>query len=299
MEKGTIKTISIEDFKLANAKIDYVSDDFMVASCMENLPYKTDSVRLNFFLILMCIDGRLQLDINGKTHVLQANELLLCLPTMIMSNVMFSMGHKVRMIGFSTRFLQCTVKKEKDTEKVISYIYKNPIHTPGDDRDIRFRYYMDLVMFKINETPHRYRNEILQFLFSAVFHEMLAEMHSYAEKCENMEAGMKQSGYLFKRFIGEVSKDGGQHRSVAYYADILCYSSKYISSVVKQETGRTALDWINQYAIERIKYELKHSDKCIKEISEYFNFPNQSFFGKYVKAHLGMSPAKYRNTTEG
>lgn len=299
MKKGTIKTISIEDFKQASPKIDYVSDEFMMASCIENLPYKNHSVRLDFFLILVCMEGRLQLDINGKTHILQENEVLMCLPTMIMSNIMFSMGHKIRVIGFSTKFLQCRVKKEKDTERVISYIYNNPIHTPGDAKDIRFRYYLDLVMFKIHDTPHRYQNEILQFLFSAVFHEMLAEIHSYAEKCENMEERMKQSSYLFKRFIGEVSKDGGQHRSVAYYADLLCYSPKYISSVIKQETGRTALDWINQYAIERIKYELKHSDKCIKEISEYFNFPNQSFFGKYVKAHLGMSPAKYRNTTEG
>ena len=47
-----------------------------------------------------------------------------------------------------------------------------------------------------------------------------------------------------------------------------------------------------------IKYRLKHSDKSIKEIAEEFNFPNQSFFGKYVKSYLGMSPARYRNTKE-
>ena len=51
-------------------------------------------------------------------------------------------------------------------------------------------------------------------------------------------------------------------------------------------------------AIEHIKYRLKHSDKSIKEIAEEFNFPNQSFFGKYVKSYLGMSPARYRNTKE-
>ena len=49
-----------------------------------------------------------------------------------------------------------------------------------------------------------------------------------------------------------------------------------------------------------VAYEsrLKHSDKSIKEIAEEFNFPNQSFFGKYVKSYLGMSPARYRNTKE-
>ena len=62
--------------------------------------------------------------------------------------------------------------------------------------------------------------------------------------------------------------------------------------------GRTPLDLINENAIEHIKYRLKHSDKSIKEIAEEFDFPNQSFFGKYVKSYLGMSPARYRNTKE-
>ncbi|TWJ17981.1 helix-turn-helix protein [Bacteroides zoogleoformans] len=58
------------------------------------------------------------------------------------------------------------------------------------------------------------------------------------------------------------------------------------------------MEWINEYAIEQIKQELKHSDKSIKEIADEFNFSNQSFFGKYVKAHLGMSPAQYRREPE-
>ena len=93
-------------------------------------------------------------------------------------------------------------------------------------------------------------------------------------------------------------KDNGIHRSVGYYADALCYSPKHFSKVIKQACGRTPLDLINESAIEHIKYRLKHSDKSIKEIAEEFNFPNQSFFGKYVKSYLGMSPARYRNTKE-
>ena len=83
-----------------------------------------------------------------------------------------------------------------------------------------------------------------------------------------------------------LSKDNGIHRSVGYYADALCYSPKHFSKVIKQACGRTPLDLINENAIEHIKYRLKHSDKSIKEIAEEFDFPNQSFFGKYVKSYL-------------
>lgn len=39
----------------------------------------------------------------------------------------------------------------------------------------------------------------------------------------------------------------------------------------------------------------KYSNKSIKEIAAELDFPNPSFFGKYVKARLGLSPANYRN----
>lgn len=74
--------------------------------------------------------------------------------------------------------------------------------------------------------------------------------------------------------------------------------AQIFSKVIKQACGRTPSDLINETAMEQIKYRLKHSDKSIKEIAEEFNFPNQSFFGKYVKAHLGTSPANYRNRKE-
>ena len=41
-------------------------------------------------------------------------------------------------------------------------------------------------------------------------------------------------------------------------------------------------------------YLLKKSDKSIKEIVNELDFPNLSFFGKYVKRHTGLSPKQYR-----
>ena len=95
-----------------------------------------------------------------------------------------------------------------------------------------------------------------------------------------------------------LSKDKGMHRSVSYFANELCYTPKHFSKVIKQACGRTPLDLINETTVEHIKYRLKRSEKSIKEIAEEFNFPNQSFFGKYVKAHLGTSPANYRSRKE-
>lgn len=43
-----------------------------------------------------------------------------------------------------------------------------------------------------------------------------------------------------------------------------------------------------------IRYQLKYSQKSIKEVADYLDFPNISFFGKYVRNHVGCSPKEYR-----
>lgn len=301
MAKGTITNISIEDFQQYKMVLDYVDDDFIVATNLKDLPYNREAIRVNFFLIIFCEDGRLQLDINGKTYLLEKNDSIICLPTMIISRSMYSPDHKITMIGFSTKFLQRILKNGMDVTNTMKAIVKNPIHHI-DRQNVppAFHHYGELLLAKTKDPGQSYHKEILQYLFSALFLEMMSDIQAQNanadETAEEEELGQKNR--IFGHFLRELAKDNGQHRSVIYYADRLCYSPKYISSVIKQVSGRTALDWINEVTIEQIKQALKHSDKSIKEIAEQFNFPNQSFFGKYVKTHLGMSPARYRHSEE-
>ena len=91
-----------------------------------------------------------------------------------------------------------------------------------------------------------------------------------------------------------LEEDNGSHRTVSYYANKLCYTTKYLSKVVKEVSGKTAMEFINQNAIRYIRHQLLYSDKSIKEIADQFEFYNLSFFGKYIKKHLGVSPSQFR-----
>ena len=57
---------------------------------------------------------------------------------------------------------------------------------------------------------------------------------------------------------------------------------------------RTAFDLINEAVLTDVRYQLKYSQKSIKEIADYLDFPNISFFGKFVRRHVGCSPKEYR-----
>ena len=309
-ENGTemVKTLDIDDFKAISEQLEYLDEYVLVSQTLRTLPHEERErrgnpiIRLKFFLIVSCRQGSLQLDINGKSYELQENNILFIMPTMIMSGMKPSDDCKVRLFGFSTNFLNNVVKPGNGTERVLYTIYKNPVwHVESEEDSPIVHAYERIIMERIKNYEGRYCKEILRHLFSAMFCEMMNELQNRMHEIttEQPDKGYKRAVYVFKSFLSELSKDGGMHRSVNYYADRLCYSPKYVSSVVKQVSGRTALDWINEYAVEQIKVQLKHSEKSIKEIADYFNFSNQSFFGKYVKAHLGMSPAKYRTTEEG
>ncbi len=302
MKKGTVTTIGIEDFKANSHIIDYVDDDFVVINSLENLPNSNDTVRLNCFLVIFCIEGCVQLEMNTKTYLLEANHMMICLPTAVLSHALISPKHKISIMGFSTRFLQRTVKMDKETWNTISYVYNNPVKYVEESDNLIFKLYTDLIIEKINQEPQLYYGkEIMQYLFSALFCEMIADLKmnvDHPAEAKKIKDGMKQADYIFKRFMEKLSMDNGSHRSVQYYANELFYTPKYLSKVIKQVCGRGPLDLINEHTIELIKYQLKHSEKSIKEIAEEFNFSNISFLGKYVKAHLGMSPSNYRNSEE-
>ena len=99
MEKENIITVDIEDFKDSQHVLDYIDDDFAIVNSLEGTPYSNDTIKLNCFLIAVCIEGCIQLDVNYRTYKLQAGELLLGLPNTIISHTMLSPKYKVRLAG--------------------------------------------------------------------------------------------------------------------------------------------------------------------------------------------------------
>ena len=165
--------------------------------------------------------------------------------------------------------------------------------------DHGFDFYKNLINMKINENPHLYHKEVIQHLFAALLCEIIGVLNQeIATDSSSQDQEETQADQIFRKFIELLSEDNGMHRSVSYYANALCYTPKYFSKAIKEACGRTPLKIIHEYTIEFIKDRLTRSDKSIKEIAEEFDFPNQSFFGKYVKAHLGMTPLDYRKVAK-
>ena len=99
---------------------------------------------------------------------------------------------------------------------------------------------------------------------------------------------------LFTDFIQLVSQYAPLQHHLEFYAERLCLSPRYMSTLVKQVSGKAAKQWIDDAMITRAKVALRHSDKTVAEIAEEMNFPNPSFFCKYFKRLTGLTTQSYR-----
>lgn len=134
------------------------------------------------------------------------------------------------------------------------------------------------------------------FQAEALRHLTCAYAYSLGYYLYQMEETRKLSGdeLTTQRFLSEVRQLYKWERSVAYYADRMHLTPGYLSSIVRNVSGKTALEWIDSFVLLEAKVLLKSTNLTIQQISQELHFPSQSFFGKYFKRLTGISPKAFR-----
>lgn len=99
---------------------------------------------------------------------------------------------------------------------------------------------------------------------------------------------------LFNNFMVLMERDYKLSRDVSYYAELMHITSKYLTNIVRQVTGHTPKNIIDQYVILQLKMQLRRSSQSVKEIAWDYHFTDVSFFCRYFKRHTGITPQQAR-----
>ena len=175
------------------------------------------------------------------------------------------------------------------THKLYSSMINNPLINLDKDQNVFSEYYQ--LLKNIVQSPHS------EFKIDAVRHLTLAMFYGYSHMKHDMSSyakGTNRQDDIYSAFLEAVGKHFKEEREVGFYADKLCLTAKHLSQVVKEVSGRTASDIIEDYVITEIKALLLSTNMTIQQISDHLNFPSQSVFGKYFKRITGKSPKEYR-----
>lgn len=250
------------------------------------------AVRSDVFVMTLCLEGNGTVYIDGKSHIVQANDLLIFRPGIVIEKGIISENNKYRCVVLSREYIrQMFLVPYSSGWDILQFLRETPVLSLTADEVVVFEKYYDLIRTKATLPRRSNHREVLDALIYA----FVCEFRDTVERFVHIKPPVYSSGErLFKNFLEVMATSFPKERTVMAYADRLHITPKYLSSICKEFSGKTASDLINESVLKDIRFMLRRSDKTIKEIANELNFPNISFFGKYVKKHTGMSPKQYR-----
>ena len=144
------------------------------------------------------------------------------------------------------------------------------------------------------ERPRSVR--LLHTLVQALLQALCLEVLEIYFNCTTIEElPQNREEKIFNRFLMSVFRNCNEERSVTFYTREQHLSPNYLSTIVKNQSGRTAIQWIETFTLLQAQHYLLQTRLSIKEIAYQLHFPDQSVFGRYFKKHCGVSPTDYRN----
>ncbi len=250
-------------------------------------------LRIEALLIVLCTDGNGKIGIDLKEYEIRKNTLIVIQPKNYVYLSDYSEDFKCSAVACSSHVVEDVLPKLTDLLPLLMHHRTEPVSYLNESDATGIVNFYDFLRKKIRgpKTPFL-KQKVLCMLQAALYEMMDINLQNQTE----IETPRTRKEEIMAKFILAVSEHFREERQVAFYARKLFITPKHLSSVVKEISGRTAGDWIENYVVMEAKVLLKTTDMTIQEIATYLNFANQSFFGKYFKNHTGMSPSAYRKT---
>lgn len=245
----------------------------------------------DFYAVILCVNGEISFGINGTNHTMHKNDILICPPDMILSEARHSDDMRCYSIAISPNYFKRILPTIDINWKVRITFETHPILSLNEKETDLFCQYHDLLQKKMSSNLGKHHAEVIDSLMLAFIYEFGDTISRFIDKPERP---FSSAEYIFQTFIETLTNMQPKKRNVAFYAEELNITPKYLTTICRSISGHPASKIIDTYVIKDISYMLRYTRKSVKEISNELDFPNISFFGKYVKKHLGMSPKNYR-----
>ncbi len=255
--------------------------------------------RFDGYIIIFCMKGRITLDVNLDSFQIAEGSLVLNVPGNIIRVSGVDRGDRDNMhfiiVAMSKNFMSSVRFDFNRLFNESVALMDNPCISLDDDERRICRKYLDLASDILSSNIQNKKEAIgaivssISYLLGSIWTGRLSDAerkpHAPSVKAKN----------IYDQFLRLVTDYHTSERSMAFYADKLCLTPKYLSKLVKTVSGRSAPEWVDAFVILESKNMLKYSDLSIKEIVAKLNFPNQSVFYKFFKSHTGKTPSQYRN----
>ena len=252
--------------------------------------YTNFPVRLKCEVFVLCIEGTVEATLNLNKIQVYPHSLVTLPPGSIFQVNSIEGELKIYILGFSSQYIE----ENQHSHFLLDTMY----HTLGkpvcslNEKGVQIaESYFKLMIDLYENLPDKAKKEVAFNLYSDI-HKGISMLY---QSISNERANLSKSEMICRNFGQLVIQHYQNNRNVSWYAEKLGISHAHLCTIVKQITGHTCVEIIASMVIMDAKSQLKSTNLSIQEISDSLNFANMSFFGKYFKRNVGMSPLEYRN----
>lgn len=250
--------------------------------------------RLELGCFIIIVQGYTRITINQVEYELKPSSAITILPNNLIQILESSKDIRYEVMAFIPQLIG-DIHLIPPIISNLEHIRKNPILqlTPIEiERSREFYSFFERATQWTED--NKYQNSIVQNMFMVLFYAICAMYEKYYEHFT--ESAFTRKEIIARDFLNLVFNNYHKERSVSYYADKLCITPAYLNAAVKEVQGLPASKVITNAVVIFAKTQLKNSTDSIKEISDKMNFPNVSFFCKFFKREVGVTPIQYRNS---
>lgn len=261
-----------------------VKDDL---NMLKDRPFKADVTTC-----IIYIQGSVRFRINMKELRAEAPCMIIMPYNAIIETIEKSDDLVARAIIMSRSFTDSLFSTQANISPLQVHITNNPIIDLKGAEDSLINYYSMLKnLICYSQSP--FRLEAAKHLTLALFYAFTGQKHAESIP-DSASHKHERKDEIFEEFLELLRQNYKAERELTFYAEKMYLSPKYLSRAVKDASGKSASEWIDEYVVTESKALLYSTNQTIQQIADSLGFESQSLFGKYFKRVTGISPRSYR-----
>lgn len=249
--------------------------------------------RSDHFSFTLVHEGDFSVKLDLLEYNIQKNSIILTAPNTVRQFLNVSPDCRLTSVIFTSDYLSGTSIHTKNVD-AFDFLSSqvSPLLVSDEKAMAPLVAILNIIEGKIDISGElAFQDEVLLSLFTGFIYEV-SSLYQQQQNLGEVKGTRKEE--LTFRFLKMLPQYFKKQRSVQDYAAMLNITPKYLSQTVKEITGKTAGEFIDEIVMMEAKVVLNDPALTIAQVSAYLNFPDQFSFSKFFKKQSGISPSKYR-----
>ncbi len=291
MSYTDLLNITVESARERKSGGSFLDNDLALVDDITKLTFPDGPRRMKCLILALCTQGNAEYSLDTIRHKVMPGDIIIINSGQVIDDFVQSADCLGAALVVSDPFFYEIISGVHDLSYLFTFSRTHPVFHLTEEEMENTLSYIHIIKNKMGNAAHRFRRDTVRSLIQALIYDT-GETIARIQNSPGIKKTRAESIYV--EFMLLVERNFRRERRVAWYAQKLKITPKYLAETTKQVSRRTPNDWIDDYVVLELRVLLKNTTKSIKDIADHMHFPNQSFLGKYFKEHVGMSPSEYR-----